>query len=101
MDVPKSVFVPQPNVISSVLKLVKREKPLVDVYDEAHFFEVVQASFKHRRKTLRNNLTSYYKEKYDKAQINQFLQDANIDGSRRGESLTIFEFATLANAFNV
>jgi len=99
MDVPKTVFMPQPNVISSVLKLVRREKPLVDVDDEQQFFELVQASFKHRRKTLRNNLHTHYKEKYDKATLDHVLQEANIDGTRRGESLSIEEFATLANTF--
>src|SRR5699024_7812161 len=44
MDVPKTVFMPQPNVISSVLTLERRSEPLVDVSDESFFFEVVQAS---------------------------------------------------------
>ncbi|MEI3610213.1 16S rRNA (adenine(1518)-N(6)/adenine(1519)-N(6))-dimethyltransferase RsmA [Pseudogracilibacillus sp. SO10305] len=97
MDVPKTVFIPQPNVISSVLRLVRRDQPLVQVHDEDQFFALVQASFKHRRKTLRNNLQTYYKGTFDKAQIDAFLQKATIDGTRRGESLTIEEFARLAN----
>lgn len=99
MDVPKTVFMPQPNVISSVLKLVRREKPLVDVVDEGQFFDLVQASFKHRRKTLRNNLHTHYKGQYDKSVLDEVLQEANIDGTRRGESLSIEEFALLANTF--
>ncbi|HIV74434.1 MAG TPA: 16S rRNA (adenine(1518)-N(6)/adenine(1519)-N(6))-dimethyltransferase RsmA [Candidatus Pseudogracilibacillus intestinigallinarum] len=97
MDVPKTVFIPQPNVISSVLRLVRRDQPLVQVHDEDQFFALVQASFKHRRKTLRNNLQTYYKGTFDKAQIDAFLQKVTIDGTRRGESLTIEEFARLAN----
>ncbi|MEJ8777276.1 16S rRNA (adenine(1518)-N(6)/adenine(1519)-N(6))-dimethyltransferase RsmA [Pseudogracilibacillus sp. ICA-222130] len=97
MDVPKTVFIPQPNVISSVLRLVRRDQPLVHVHDEDQFFALVQASFKHRRKTLRNNLQTYFKGTLDKAQIDAFLRKADIDGTRRGESLTIEEFARLAN----
>lgn len=99
MNVPKSVFMPQPNVDSSVLKLTIREKPPVDVLDETYFFAVVRASFAQRRKTLRNNLTAYFKESFEKASINKVLEHIGIDGTRRGESLTIGEFALMANAF--
>lgn len=97
MDVPKTVFMPQPNVISSVLKLTMRKEPLVMVKDEPFFFELVRASFKHRRKTLRNNLVSHFSDVMSKSEINRCLEEAAIDGSRRGESLYIEEFALLAN----
>lgn len=100
MDVPKTVFTPQPNVISSVLRLEKRQEPLVQVVNEEQFFSIVRASFMHRRKTLRNNLRSYFKQIYDKKEIDNYLEKAQIDGTRRGESLTIQEFATLANTFS-
>lgn len=100
MDVPKTVFIPQPNVISSVLKLTKRETPPVMVKDEEQFFNIVQACFIHRRKTLRNNLVSYFKTQYEKEAINDMLEVAGVEGSRRGESLTMEEFAKLANAFH-
>jgi len=99
MDVPKTVFMPQPNVDSSVLKLTLRDHPPVDVMDEEHFFAIVRACFVHRRKTLRNNLLSYFKNKYTKDQIIQGLDRSEIDGKRRGESLNMDEFAQLANAF--
>lgn len=99
MDVPKTVFIPQPNVVSSVLKLEKRDRPVVDVKNEDLFFDIVQASFAHRRKTIRNNLVSYFKKTYEKELIENILTDAQIDGNRRGESLTIDEFARLANEF--
>ena len=99
MDVPKTVFMPQPNVDSSVLKLTLRDHPPVDVMDEEHFFAIVRACFVHRRKTLRNNLLSYFKKKYTKDQIIQGLDRSEIDGKRRGESLNMDEFARLANAF--
>lgn len=100
MDVPKTVFIPQPNVTSSVLQLVKRDSPLVQVTDEQLFFFIVQASFRHRRKTLRNNLISSFKDKYPVDRITNVLERTEIDGGRRGESLAIQEFARLANQFS-
>ncbi|MFC3040991.1 16S rRNA (adenine(1518)-N(6)/adenine(1519)-N(6))-dimethyltransferase RsmA [Virgibacillus xinjiangensis] len=99
MNVPKSVFMPQPNVDSSILKLVRRESPPVHVNDEDYFFRMVQASFAQRRKTLKNNLTSHFKETYGKETIGQILEETGIDGSRRGESLSMEEFALIANTF--
>lgn len=99
MQVPRSVFMPQPNVDSSILRLVTRENPPVHVEDEDFFFKLVKACFAQRRKTLRNNLTSFYKEKYDKEVITEVLDRIGMDGMRRGESLTMEEFALLANTF--
>ncbi|WP_087974025.1 16S rRNA (adenine(1518)-N(6)/adenine(1519)-N(6))-dimethyltransferase RsmA [Oceanobacillus rekensis] len=99
MTVPKSVFMPQPNVDSSILQLVMREEAPVYVENEEFFFNLVQASFAQRRKTLRNNLTSYFKERYTKEKINDLLEQSNIDGTRRGESLDMKEFALIANTF--
>src|SRR5699024_9336260 len=99
MTVPKSVFMPQPNVDSSILRLTMRDNPPVYVANEDYFFSIIQASFAQRRKTLRNNLSRFLKEKYDKEMISKVLNECGIDGARRGESLTINEFATLANTF--
>ncbi|WP_404450795.1 16S rRNA (adenine(1518)-N(6)/adenine(1519)-N(6))-dimethyltransferase RsmA [Virgibacillus necropolis] len=99
MHVPKSVFMPQPNVDSAVLKLTIREKPPVYVANEKYFFSMVQACFSQRRKTLRNNLTNYLSGEYDKETISMMLDNIGIDGMRRGESLNMEEFATLANTF--
>lgn len=97
MDVPKTVFIPQPNVISSVLTLHRREEPPVQVLDEPFFFKIIQASFAHRRKTIRNNLLSYFKQTMTKENVIQSLQQSGIDESRRAESLSMEEFAHLAN----
>ncbi|WP_338752504.1 16S rRNA (adenine(1518)-N(6)/adenine(1519)-N(6))-dimethyltransferase RsmA [Bacillus sp. FJAT-52991] len=96
--VPKTVFMPQPNVDSAVIKLIKREKPAVEVDNEAFFFTVTRASFAQRRKTILNNLTNQLPQgKMHKEQIIQALQQADIDPSRRGESLSLAEFARLSN----
>jgi 16S rRNA (adenine1518-N6/adenine1519-N6)-dimethyltransferase len=99
MNVPKTVFMPQPNVDSSILRLVKRDQPPVFVEDEDYFFTIVQACFAQRRKTLRNNLTSHFKGALEKEKINDIIESTGIDGTRRGESLNMNEFSVLANAF--
>ncbi|MBB6455235.1 16S rRNA (adenine1518-N6/adenine1519-N6)-dimethyltransferase [Salirhabdus euzebyi] len=99
MSVPKTVFMPQPNVDSSVLQLKMRENPQVFVENEEFFFELVQACFGQRRKTLNNNLSRHFKEKLTKEQITSTLDKINIEGMRRGESLSIEEFASMANEF--
>ncbi|WP_010531226.1 16S rRNA (adenine(1518)-N(6)/adenine(1519)-N(6))-dimethyltransferase RsmA [Lentibacillus jeotgali] len=98
MNVPKSAFMPPPNVDSSVLKLTRRERPPVQVIDEDFFFDIVQACFAQRRKTLRNNLIGYFKPS-DNHTISDGLKQAGIDEKRRGESLNMEEFAALANTF--
>ncbi|AJD89375.1 ribosomal RNA small subunit methyltransferase A [Jeotgalibacillus malaysiensis] len=99
MIVPKTVFIPQPNVDSAVIKLVKRDKPPVEVTNEDFFFTVTRSSFAQRRKTILNNLTSQLPDgKEKKEDILKALEQAGIEPSRRGESLSIPEFATLANA---
>jgi 16S rRNA (adenine1518-N6/adenine1519-N6)-dimethyltransferase len=98
MIVPKTVFVPQPNVDSAVIRLIKREKPAVDVKDEDFFFQVTRMSFAQRRKTLLNNLTSGLPDgKQKKDLILEALQTSGIDPARRGETLSLEEFAQLAN----
>ena len=97
MTVPRTVFVPQPNVDSAVIRLTKLSEPPVKVRDEAFFFDVVRASFGQRRKTILNNLTSNLpKGKLYKEVIQEALQELNIDPRRRGETLTITEFALLS-----
>ncbi|MBO0432707.1 16S rRNA (adenine(1518)-N(6)/adenine(1519)-N(6))-dimethyltransferase RsmA [Enterococcus sp. DIV0660C] len=97
--VPKTVFVPQPNVDSAILKLTRRDKPAVEVTDEKEFFRLTKASFQLRRKTLWNNLQhAYGKDEATKAWLTQSLADAGIDPKRRGETLSLEEFAALSNA---
>lgn len=95
--VPKTVFVPQPNVDSAVLKLKIRKEPPVQIKDENFFFDVVKASFAQRRKTIMNNLTNNLFTKQEKEGVERALNDAEIDPTRRGETLSIVEFAKLSD----
>lgn len=97
--VPRTVFVPAPNVDSAILKMVRRDQPAVAVQDEKFFFKVSKASFVHRRKTLWNNLTSYFgKSEETKGKLTAALERAELSPSVRGEALSLEEFARLADA---
>lgn len=97
--VPKTVFVPQPNVDSAILKLTRRATPAVTVTDEKEFFKLTKAAFQLRRKTLWNNLLhSYGKDEATKDWLTLSLEQAGIDPKRRGETLSLAEFAALSNA---
>ncbi|HFE0955378.1 TPA: 16S rRNA (adenine(1518)-N(6)/adenine(1519)-N(6))-dimethyltransferase RsmA [Streptococcus agalactiae] len=97
--VPRTVFVPAPNVDSVILKMVRRDQPVVSVQDEDFFFRVSKVAFVHRRKTLWNNLTSHFGKSEDtKANLEKALEIAKIKPSIRGEALSIPDFASLADA---
>lgn len=97
--VPKTVFVPQPNVDSAILKLTRRSQPAVEVISEKEFFKLTKAAFQLRRKTLWNNLLhAYGKDDATKAWLTKSLESAAIDPKRRGETLSLAEFAALSNA---
>lgn len=95
MDVPKEVFLPQPKVDSSVLTLHVRKERCVHPEDEALFFEVVKAGFSQRRKTLSNSLTGV--RGADRDAVVRALEGAGVDPKRRAETLSLAEFAEVAN----
>ncbi|MCI5629606.1 MAG: 16S rRNA (adenine(1518)-N(6)/adenine(1519)-N(6))-dimethyltransferase RsmA [Clostridium sp.] len=95
---PRHMFMPQPNVDSTVIGLHVREEKKYNVDNEDIFFKTVKASFGQRRKTLLNSLGGL--GFLSKDQIKIALQEANIDEKRRGETLSIEEFASLSNAVN-
>jgi 16S rRNA (adenine1518-N6/adenine1519-N6)-dimethyltransferase len=98
--VPRTVFVPQPNVDSAVIRLRVRKEPPVHVQDEDFFFEVVQASFVQRRKTIYNNLAARFFTKETKPELEALLHSIGIDPIRRGETLSMEEYARLADALS-
>ncbi len=99
MTVPHTVFMPQPNVDSAVIHLIKRKAPPVQVEDETFFFTITRTCFAQRRKTILNNLLNGLPEgKSCRDQIVNCLNECRIDPTRRGETLSITEFGALANA---
>lgn len=89
-----SSFMPRPKVDSIVIRLDKLPQPKVQVKDEKLFFRVVRESFNMRRKTLSNALKTL---KLPKEILDNAFLNSNIDPRRRGETLSIEEFATLSN----
>ncbi|MER2064432.1 MAG: 16S rRNA (adenine(1518)-N(6)/adenine(1519)-N(6))-dimethyltransferase RsmA, partial [Alkalibacterium sp.] len=99
--VPKTVFMPQPNVDSAIIRLSRKETEGMAVEDEELFFTLTRAAFVQRRKTLWNNLqVAFGKEQAVKEKMSEALKSAGIDPKRRGETLSIEEFAQLANSFS-
>lgn len=94
--VPPSSFIPQPEVDSIVLKLDILDKPAVAVDNEALFFRVVKAAFGQRRKTLLNALAAGNLG-LPKEQLRALLSSVEIDENRRGETLSLQEFANITN----
>ncbi|MGM9972954.1 MAG: 16S rRNA (adenine(1518)-N(6)/adenine(1519)-N(6))-dimethyltransferase RsmA [Clostridiaceae bacterium] len=88
-------FIPRPKVDSIVIKLQKLPKPRVEVKDENTFFKVIRDSFNMRRKTLSNALKNVG---LSKEALDEAFKEVNIDSRRRGETLSIEEFAALANS---
>jgi 16S rRNA (adenine1518-N6/adenine1519-N6)-dimethyltransferase len=97
LRVPRTVFLPPPNVDSSVLGLFVRSQPPVEVQSESLFFELVRASFTQRRKTISNNLLQYYKNRWNRTEIDAILQSSQIAPNARAETLSMADFARLTN----
>ena len=93
--VPRHLFVPQPNVDSIVIALRIRPERKYKVDDEGLYFKVVKAAFGQRRKTLLNSISSM--GNLAKDQVKEALEEAGIDPKRRGETLSLDEFAILSN----
>ncbi|MDF4191262.1 16S rRNA (adenine(1518)-N(6)/adenine(1519)-N(6))-dimethyltransferase RsmA [Ligilactobacillus salivarius] len=97
--VPKTVFVPQPNVDSAIIVLNKKKVKPKEPQDEKHFKKLVKGSFMHRRKSLWNNLQSLYgKDPETKEKMLQALEAADVKQSIRAEKLTVADFINLSDA---
>lgn len=88
-------FHPPPKVESMVVCFDRLPSPRIAIADEPHFIKVVKAAFAQRRKTLRNTLTG---SGFSREQVEMGLEMADIDPKRRGETLTLEEFARLAES---
>ena len=95
-DVPAHCFLPQPKVTSAVITLRTRAEKPWDILDEDIFFRTVRASFAMRRKKLSNGLVSGFPE-LGKTGAAEVIAAAGFDANVRGETLSIPEFARIAN----
>ena len=94
LEIPNTAFSPKPKIDSSLVGLTPLPQPRVQVEDPKLFFKMVNSAFLHKRKMLKNNLNDWqhlFTEHNGQARL------ADIDLSRRGETLSLDEFANLAN----
>jgi 16S rRNA (adenine1518-N6/adenine1519-N6)-dimethyltransferase len=97
-DVPATCFYPRPKVESSIIQGTFLEKSQVELIDEMFFSRVVKAAFAQRRKMLINNLkNAKILEEFSDTELIEALDAAGIDGKRRGETLSLYEFGNLSN----
>ena len=96
-NVPPSAFSPPPKVMSTVVRIIPRPAPPVAVQDEAWLFRIIQAAFAQRRKMLVNALRHEFPA-VDPHLLRQSIEDSGIAPTRRGETLTLDEFARLGDA---
>jgi len=95
-SVPSSCFSPRPEVASSIVRVIPHSVPKTVVLDEAIFFRIVKGAFSHRRKQIHNALTD---AGFPTDKTRQALSRARIDGARRAETLSLFNFSMLASAW--
>ena len=95
MDVPPERFVPQPHVMSRLIRLTRRTNG-VQARDDAFLQRVIKSAFRMRRKTLVNNLSGDFAISREDAQ--QMLADQGFDTRIRGEILTPDQIARLSDA---
>jgi 16S rRNA (adenine1518-N6/adenine1519-N6)-dimethyltransferase len=88
LQVDRRAFTPPPDVESSALVLDFLEQPRAEVRDEQRFRAIVKAAFAQRRKTLSNALKAV-------PGAREALDRAGIDARRRGETLSVAEFAQI------
>jgi 16S rRNA (adenine1518-N6/adenine1519-N6)-dimethyltransferase len=93
---PPAVFYPRPDVDSAVIRLDVADQPVVNT-DETVFFRVARAGFSQKRKQIKNSLASGLN--LSAAETQALLEKAGIDPQRRPETLTLEEWAALANAY--
>ena len=92
--IPKEAFRPSPKVDSAVVHMRILDKPSVAVRDEELFFRIVRTTFSQRRKMLSNSLKKVHED------VPGWLRNARIDPHRRPETLSMEEFARLADTFD-
>ena len=95
--VPRTAFMPAPDVDSSIVVMDVREVPEYPVPDEDLLFRIVREAFNYRRKTI----SSALKHSFGRERTSIAVASAGVDPGRRGETLSIAEFAALSRSFGM
>lgn len=97
VNVPPSCFMPQPKVVSAVIRLTRHSEQPVTVKSEKLLFQVIRASFNQRRKTLANGLANYGAFGLPKEELQACIEELGVLVNIRGEALSLEQFAQLSN----
>ncbi len=97
--VPRSAFFPPPHVRSAIVRLEAHEHPVLPRTQIPTLMAVIRAAFGQRRKMLRTALQRVRDERLTAGAVEAWCLAAGIDPRRRGESLSVAEFAGLVRAF--
>ena len=96
-NVSRQMFTPRPEVDSAVISVAPWQQRPIEVSNPQLLRAVIKAAFGQRRKTLNNSLKQVG---YSAEVVGKVLEQCQIDGSRRGETLSLAEFATLSDTFS-
>ena len=96
-NVPPNCFIPRPKVGSAVIRLTTHEEPPVKTAHEKLMFRIIRASFNQRRKTLANGLSNAPELDFTKEEIAAAIAALGVPAGGRGETLTLGQFARLAD----
>lgn len=97
-EIKAGAFWPRPDVDSAIIRIDLHPTPLLPTAEEKSFFRLLKAGFGQKRKQLQKNLRGLAGLRPE--QIPLLLAQANLDGQRRAETLTIEEWLTLHKRIN-
>jgi len=95
---PPTVFWPRPKVHSAIIQVVPREEKRNAIPDLEFFHSFVRSMFFHRRKFLRSELISAFKDKLDKTAVDEILAEQGLAGNSRSEELDVDAMLALCEA---
>ena len=96
--VKRTSFYPSPDVDSCILKMTMLQKPPVEVADKDKLFMMIRGAFNQRRKSIINSLSREAVLNMPKDALSRILKMAGIDPTARPETLSLADFAAIANA---
>jgi len=97
MDVSRNCFFPRPEVDSAVIKIIPHRPPKFKLKNEEAFKSLVRKAFQMRRKTMLNICAAEFG--VDKEKVKKYLLDLGIEGSKRPENLTIYDFISITESW--
>jgi 16S rRNA (adenine1518-N6/adenine1519-N6)-dimethyltransferase len=90
-----SVFWPRPKVTSAIVQVTLIQKLRDRISDRAYFHQFVRSMFFHRRKFLRSELLSAYKNRLDKPEVDAVMNEMGLIPTARAEELSVEQMLEL------